>query len=119
MMFANRISSSTSCSIWPPETSPPSSARGVLRHRFESCNTSDPTHPAANEAARNRDEVRLQGFSENRPRAPENDLGARLMKRPPHVGRCQKERQTEIEKAASGSLIPVVNPCVFSEFVAA
>jgi hypothetical protein len=41
MIFANRISSSTSCSIWPPETSPPSSARGLLRHRFQSCNTSD------------------------------------------------------------------------------
>ena len=39
-MFANRISSSTSCSIWLPETSPPSSSRGVLRHRFQSCNTS-------------------------------------------------------------------------------
>ncbi len=39
-MFANRISSSTNCSIWLPETSPPSSSRGVLRHRFESCNTS-------------------------------------------------------------------------------
>ena len=39
-MFANRISSSTSCSIWLPETSPPTSARGVLRHRFQSCNTS-------------------------------------------------------------------------------
>src|SRR5450830_1004907 len=38
-MFANRISSSTSCSIWPPETSPPSSSRDVLRHRFQSCNT--------------------------------------------------------------------------------
>jgi len=42
MMFANRISSSTSCSIWLPETSPPSSSRGVLRHRFQSCNTSLP-----------------------------------------------------------------------------
>ena len=40
LMFANRISSSTSCSIWPPETSPPSSSRDVLRHRFQSCNTS-------------------------------------------------------------------------------
>src|ERR1035437_8780007 len=40
MIFANRISSSTSCSIWPPETSPPSSSRDVLRHRFQSCNTS-------------------------------------------------------------------------------
>src|ERR1019366_5263336 len=40
LMFANKISSSTSCSIWVPETSPPSSSRGVLRHRFESCNTS-------------------------------------------------------------------------------
>jgi len=39
-MFANRISSSTSCSIWLPETSPPGSARGLLRHRFQSCNTS-------------------------------------------------------------------------------
>src|ERR1035437_7775133 len=39
-MFANRISSSTSCSICLPETSPPSSARGLLRHRFQSCNTS-------------------------------------------------------------------------------
>jgi hypothetical protein len=39
-MFANRISSSTSCSIWLPETSPPSSARDVLRQRFQSCNTS-------------------------------------------------------------------------------
>ena len=40
MIFANRISSSTSCSIWLPETSPPSSSRDVLRHRFQSCNTS-------------------------------------------------------------------------------
>src|ERR1017187_8919754 len=40
MIFANRISSSTSCSIWPPETSPPSSARDVLGHPFQSCNTS-------------------------------------------------------------------------------
>src|ERR1035437_9092871 len=39
-MFANRISSSTSCLIWLPETSPPSSARGLLRHHFQSCNTS-------------------------------------------------------------------------------
>src|ERR1035437_5250665 len=39
-MFTNRISSSTSCSIWPPETSPPSCARGLLRHHFQSCNTS-------------------------------------------------------------------------------
>jgi IS6 family transposase len=34
MPFANRIGSSTSCSIWLPETSPPSSSRGLLRHRF-------------------------------------------------------------------------------------
>jgi len=40
MIFPNRISSSTSCSIWPPETSPPSSSRDVLRHRLQSCNTS-------------------------------------------------------------------------------
>ena len=40
MMFANRIGSSTSCSIWLPETSPPSSARGLLGHHFQSCNTS-------------------------------------------------------------------------------
>src|ERR1022692_1400346 len=40
MMFANRIGSSTSCSIWLPETSPPSSARDLLGHRFQSCNTS-------------------------------------------------------------------------------
>src|ERR1017187_10334489 len=40
MIFANKISSSTNCSIWPPETSPPSSARGLLRHHFQSCNTS-------------------------------------------------------------------------------
>jgi DNA replication protein DnaC len=40
MMFANRISSSTSCSIWLPETSPPSCSRGVLRQGFQSCNTS-------------------------------------------------------------------------------
>ena len=40
MLFANRIGSSTSCSIWLPETSPPSSSRGLLRHRFQSCNTS-------------------------------------------------------------------------------
>ena len=39
-MFANRISSSTSCSICLPETSPPSSSRGVLRRRFQTCNTS-------------------------------------------------------------------------------
>jgi hypothetical protein len=40
-MFANRISSSTTCSICLPETSPPSSARAVLRHHFQSCNTSE------------------------------------------------------------------------------
>ena len=40
MMFANRISSSTSCSIQLPETSPPSSTRVVLRQCFQSCNTS-------------------------------------------------------------------------------
>jgi hypothetical protein len=40
MMFTNRISSSTSCSIWLHETSPTSSARGTLAHRFQSCNTS-------------------------------------------------------------------------------
>src|SRR6202043_1220331 len=40
VMFANRIGSSTSCSIWLPETSPPSSARDLLGHRFQSCNTS-------------------------------------------------------------------------------
>src|ERR1035441_7032920 len=40
MIFANRISSSTSCSICLPETSPSSSSRDVLRHRFQSCNTS-------------------------------------------------------------------------------
>src|SRR5215831_11295791 len=33
-MFANRISSSTGCSIWRPETSPPSSSRGVLPSPF-------------------------------------------------------------------------------------
>jgi hypothetical protein len=38
MMFANRISSSTSGSIWLPETSRPTSARGS-RPRFQSCNT--------------------------------------------------------------------------------
>jgi transposase InsO family protein len=41
LMFANRISSSTSCSIWWPETSLPSSARGVLRPRFQSCKDLD------------------------------------------------------------------------------
>ena len=46
MLFANRISSSTSCSIWLPETSPPSSARDLLGHRFQSCNTSRLTVPA-------------------------------------------------------------------------
>jgi hypothetical protein len=29
LMFANRIGSSTSCSIWLPETSPPSFPRGT------------------------------------------------------------------------------------------
>ena len=33
-------SSSTDCSIWLPETSPPSSSRRIYRHRFQSCNTS-------------------------------------------------------------------------------
>jgi len=37
MLFANRISSSTNCSIWRPETAPPVSSWG--RH-FQSCNTS-------------------------------------------------------------------------------
>ncbi len=40
MTFANRISSSTSCSIWLPETSPPSSSRDLPGHCFQSCNTS-------------------------------------------------------------------------------
>ena len=40
LMFATRISSSTDCSIWRSETSPPSSSRGVLRRSFQSCNTS-------------------------------------------------------------------------------
>ena len=40
LMCANRISSSTGCSIWRPETLPRSSSCGVLRHRFQSCNTS-------------------------------------------------------------------------------
>jgi hypothetical protein len=44
MMFANKISSSTSCSIWLPETSPPSSSRDLLGHRFQSCNTSIKVH---------------------------------------------------------------------------
>ena len=35
MMFANRISSSTSCSLCLPETSPPSFSRDVLRHVFK------------------------------------------------------------------------------------
>src|ERR1019366_2758348 len=48
LMFANRISSSTSCSIWLPETSPPSSARGLLRDHFQSCNTSLDTNKIAN-----------------------------------------------------------------------
>ena len=39
-MFAGRITSSTSFSIWLPEISPPSFARDVLRHGFQSCNTS-------------------------------------------------------------------------------
>jgi len=39
-MFSNRISSSTSSSIWLPETSPPSSSRNLLSRRFQSCNTS-------------------------------------------------------------------------------
>jgi hypothetical protein len=43
MPFANRIGSSTSCSIWLPETSPPSSSRSLRRHRFQSCNTSTAT----------------------------------------------------------------------------
>src|SRR5271170_7311495 len=41
-MFANRIGSSTDCSTWLPETSPPISYRVLLRHRFQSCNTSPP-----------------------------------------------------------------------------
>jgi len=40
MMFASRIGSSTSCSIWLLEHLPPTSARGLSRHRFQSCNTS-------------------------------------------------------------------------------
>ena len=34
MMFANKIGSSTGCSIWLPETSPPSSYRGFLPPPF-------------------------------------------------------------------------------------
>jgi len=34
MMFANRIGSSTGCSIWLPETSPPISYRGLLPSPF-------------------------------------------------------------------------------------
>ena len=34
LMLANRISSSTSCSIWRPQTSPHGSSRDLLPHRF-------------------------------------------------------------------------------------
>src|ERR1019366_8822563 len=40
MMFANRIGASISCSIWLLEHLTPTSARGLSRHRFQSCNTS-------------------------------------------------------------------------------
>jgi adenylate cyclase len=40
MMFANRIGSSTNCSIWLPETSPTSSSRDLIRQHFQACNTS-------------------------------------------------------------------------------
>jgi hypothetical protein len=40
MLFINRISSSISSSIWRPETAPRGSSRSLLRHRFQSCNTS-------------------------------------------------------------------------------
>jgi hypothetical protein len=46
MTSVNRIDSSTSCSIWLPETSPPNSSRGVPRHCFQSCNTSEPSVPS-------------------------------------------------------------------------
>src|SRR5262249_23020280 len=40
MMFVNRISLSTSCSICLPDTSIQSSSRGDSRRHFQSCNTS-------------------------------------------------------------------------------
>src|SRR5215471_11233084 len=42
MMFVNRISLSTSCSICLPDTSIQSSSRGDSRRHFQSCNTSIP-----------------------------------------------------------------------------
>src|SRR3981189_2104772 len=39
-MLANRVSSSTSCSIWRPQTPPHGSSRDLLPHRFKNCNTS-------------------------------------------------------------------------------
>jgi transposase-like protein len=44
MMSANRIGSSTGCSIWLPETSPPFFIRASSHHRFQSCNTSVKNH---------------------------------------------------------------------------
>ena len=39
-MFGDRISSSTSCSSWRPETRQSICSRGVLPRNFQSCNTS-------------------------------------------------------------------------------
>jgi hypothetical protein len=44
LTFANRISSSTSCSSWLPEASRPVARCRFLRHRFQSCNTSSTIH---------------------------------------------------------------------------
>jgi hypothetical protein len=40
MIFANRIASSTSCSISRPETFLPSSSRDLFRLQLQNCNTS-------------------------------------------------------------------------------
>lgn len=44
MLFANRTSSSIGSSIWRSETAAPDSSRGLLRQRFQSCNTSSNTN---------------------------------------------------------------------------
>jgi hypothetical protein len=56
-MFANRISSSTGCSIWPPETAPPSFPQNLLSRRFQSCNTSVQTRQRSFSRARNLVEI--------------------------------------------------------------
>src|ERR1035437_8128185 len=96
-MFANRISSSTSCSICLPETSPPSSSRGVVRHHFQSCNTSDLYPDRSSDRVRVGEQRLLTGGADRFPKR--NGPALALRRQPEH--RLVKKGANTIQRPLS------------------